>query len=115
MLNKNRLTKLFEDSDVNIPVTIFSAPLKNSNAYTYKAAWYQAISDSIGLTLNNRELAYHFQITSIKGNIYTLHCTTKQFMNELRSLFEYKVPMSIRIDLLENYDTSWVILLKSDL
>ncbi len=115
MLIKNRLTKLFEDSDINIPVTIFSGLAKKDDGYAYKNAWYQAIKESIDATLNNREQAYHFQITSIKGKIYSLHCNCNQFVNELRSLFEYETPMSIRIDLLENYDTSWVIILKNDL
>ena len=115
MINKKMLSRLFEDSDINIPVTIFSEPQKKVNGYAYKSAWYQTISDTLGETLKNHEQNYHFQITSMKGKNYTLHCTGAFLMAELHKLFECKAPLSIRIDLLEDSDSSWVIILKEDL
>ena len=112
---RNSIKKLFDDRDINIPVTIFSETLKKDNSYAYKQAWYQIIKESLANALNDSYHTYHFQITSICGEVYTLHCTGAQFMNELHALFSSKSPSSIRIDLLENYDISWIIILKDDL
>ena len=115
LLNKIHLTKLFEDTDINIPITIFSESQKKSNGYAYKQAWYHLIQEALGSALNNYEQAYHFQITSVKGKVYTLHCTGSNFMNELQTLFKCKAPLSIRIDILEDYDSTWIIIIKDDL
>lgn len=115
MLNKSHLSKLFEDTDINIPVTIFHEPQKKSNSSAYMNAWYQTISNALGDSLKNHEQSYHFQITVLKGKVYTINCVGASLMNELHSLFEHSSPLSIRIDTLENSDASWVIILKDDL
>lgn len=115
MLSKHRLTRLFEDTDVNIPVTIFTPQDAKSGTHSNNHLWFGTIKDCLGQSLKNSEQTYHFQITSINGKIYTLHCTGSQFMEELRALFLCKDPMSIRIDILEDYDSTWIIILKSDL
>lgn len=115
MLNKSHLSKLFEDTDINIPVTIFHEPQKKNNSYAYMNAWYQTISNALEASLRNCEQSYHFQITVLKGKVYTINCVGTNLMNQLHSLFKYSSPMSIRIDTLEDSDASWVIILKDDL
>lgn len=112
---RKSIKKLFDDRDINIPVTIFSETIKKGNSYAYKQAWYHIIKESVFQTLDDSCHAYHFQITSINGKVYTLHCTGAQLMDELHSLFSCKAPLSIRIDVLENSDISLIIILKDDL
>lgn len=115
MLNKRYLKRLFVDNDTNVPVTIFNECTKKDCDSLYRSKWFFTIKDCLGKALTQSEQTYTFQITSIKGKIYTIHCAGNHLIDELRSLFMYKDPMSIRIDILEDYDRSWVIILKNDL
>ena len=112
MLTRNYLKRLFEDTDINIPVTIFTEPLKKEHS---KLSWFNTIRECLCDQLLISEQVYTFQITSIKGKIYTIHSTGTHFIEELQHLFLYKDPLSIRVDILEDSDRSWIILVKSDL
>ena len=115
MFFRKHLDKIFRDEDINIPVTIFSEPQNKSDSCAYRQNWYYTIRESIGLVLQNIDLAYHFQITTLTGTTYMIHCTYKQFIDKFHPLFEKELPMSIRIDLIENSDYAWVFLKKGDL
>lgn len=115
MAIKKCLSKLFTDTDINVPVTIFSEHKINFNSYAYKQSWYQTIKECLGEILNDDQQPYHFQISLINAKTYTIYCTGNQFMEDFHSLFKCKPPLSLRIDVMENSDNSWIIILKDDL
>ena len=112
---KWRLNNLFEDTDSNIPVTIFSETFNKNTYYYYRANWFTAIKDGLDNLALCPESTYHFQITSINGKVQIIHSTCNKLIDELHTLFSCKQPTSLRIDILENSDLSWIIILKEDL
>lgn len=115
MLRRNCIKRLFHDGDLNIPITVLGDSLKSDSSFYNRSVWFSTIQSSLGTAITTSEQIYTFQITSIKGKIYTIHSSGKQIIEELRNLFSHKAPLSIRIDILEDSDQSWIILIKSDL
>lgn len=81
MLGKHSLIRLFDSREINVPVTIFDRTDVKFGNYCKKQLWFSTIRECLEQTLKSFEQTYHFQITSIKGKIYTLHCTGNQFID----------------------------------
>lgn len=117
MLKRKSIKRLFSDNDLNIPVTIFSLRARNNDTVFHKQAWLQTIKDTLYeyQKIIYLDQTYHFIITSSTGKIYEISSTFKNFVDEFKATVLYEEPMSIRIDISEDSDCSWIILLKSDI
>ena len=115
MPKRNSLKTLFCNSDTCIPVTVFSAPTHTNSPSCCRSNWFGSIKDTLALSIRHDDQVFNFRITCINGNVYDISSTYENFINEFRNLFACTQPISLRIDLLEDSDRSWVILLKEDL
>lgn len=113
--SKKHLRNLFQDTDTNISLTIFSESSKKDSYFFYRTSWFSAIKDGLDNLALFKENVYHFQITSINGKVHIIHCRCCDLIDELRTLFACKEPTSFRIDIIEDSDISWIIIIKDDL
>ena len=115
MIKKNSLKMLFNDDDICIPVTIFNfATIGESLAY-HRSNWLGTITDTINLNVGHNNQILNFHITCINGDIYDIRSTPQKFMDKFRKIFSNSPPFSLRIDIMEDSDRSWIILLKTDI
>lgn len=109
---KKTIKRLFENTDVNIPVTFFQPNVKNDFV---KNAWFNIIKESLGQQLLSSKQTYTFQITCTKCSPYIIEASGIEIMEKLRFAFLHDKPTSIRIDILEDSDKSWVIIVANEL
>lgn len=115
MFNKKSISCLFHDNDCGIPVTIFNNLALKSDPKHCINEFLGTVFNSLSVTEYNTEQFYHFQITTIKDGTYTLYCSRSNFVTAFKTLLYNKLPLSIRLDILEDSDFSHIILLKEDM
>ncbi len=115
MFNKKSATSLFQENDSNVPVTIFNKSAVKPDHSHLTSEYISIVRNSLGASLFEEDQLYHFQITTIKAETFTLHCKRSKFIEDFRALFSNKLPLSLRIDILEDSDSSWIFILKDDL
>ena len=115
MFNRKNICCLFRDTDFGIPVTIFDNLAFKSDPKYCINEFSSTVFSTLNVTDYDKEQLYHFQITTIKDGTFTLHCSKRNFATEFKTLLYSKLPLSIRLDILENSDFSRIILLKEDM
>lgn len=115
MTNKKSISNLFQHGDSNIPVTVFGKSDSSIEPCVCISEYFSAVLNTVNASLFMPNQQYHFQVTTICGETFTLFCHTNKFVGCFKTLFASKAPLSVRIDVLEDTDCCCVILLKEDL
>ena len=115
MSKTKSISHLFHHGDFNIPVTVFHKSDSSIESCLCSNEYFTTVLNTVNASLFMPNHQYHFQITTISGETFTLFCHTDKFVGCFKALLGSKAPLSVGIDVLEDTDCCCVILLMEDL